>query len=302
MTAVYYSLACDAEGVRERQWARGVRSLRWHNEEIDVVLCLYGGAGQETLELARSARVHVEPMGEYPDAFGDVPAHWRAALSTYPPLHKLLSLRRIVSMRPDRVLYLDCDTYCFGDVAQLVDRHSGCEWYAREEPGSSRSHYGYDASYIDELALGTIARSEGLVSIPPYNTGVFTLSGELAGTLAELRDDFVWYAWRLLLGACLWRPELVADPALVSFVRERSGPAERRLALPFPSRNGWIVEELATWLTLGRVPGMTHDVLRRCDVVQNGEYADSDEYLLAHYFTAGEAQFFARLDATGEAP
>lgn len=297
MSTVYYSLAADADGTRERQWARSVHSLRRHNAEVRIVLCLYGGARAETFEAARAAGVHVEPMGGYAEALGDIPAHWRDALMSNPTLHKLLSLRTLTEAGAAgaQLIYLDCDTYCFGDIASLAVRYDRWDFCAREEPLTLRSAEGHDWTYIDEPALAALARAEGLTSIPPYNTGVMVLSTALARTLVTLLDDFVWYAWRLLHGACLWRPDLV-DDRLTDFVRTRSEQAERRLALPYPAASIWIMEQVATWLILGRVPGLTHGMLARADVAQNGEYTGQHGLTLAHYFTSGEGQFLARLN------
>ena len=298
MIAVYYSLATDPSGTRERQWARSVESLRRYNQDVSVVLCLYGGARAEVIETARRTGVEIIPMGEFADALGDIPPHWRAALATFPTLHKLLSLRGLLPAESlTRLIYLDCDTYFFGDVAGLAARYGSCDWYAREEPGSSRSHHGYDPGYLDEQALAGVARSLGLVQVPPYNTGVVVLGAALARTLVTLLDDFIWYAWRLLVGMCLWNPGLMAGDAVARLVRDRSGPGDRRLALPYPSSNPWIIEEIATWLTLGRVPGMSHALLRRDDVAQSNEYAAGpDGLIVAHYFTSAQDQFFAYLD------
>ncbi|MGO8882956.1 MAG: hypothetical protein ACLPUO_11170 [Streptosporangiaceae bacterium] len=300
MTAVYYSLTCDANGPHELQWTRSVDSLRRHNRDIDVTLCLYGPARANTLQAAERAGVRILAMGNYAEAFGDIPEHWRRALSRYPTMHKLLSLRRFAAEPAlDELIYLDCDTYLFGDVAELAARYSRCHWYAREEPGSTRSHYGYNPSYLNENALAGLARSEGLVHVPPYNTGVFVLKASLVRMLVTLLDDFSWYAWRLLLGACLWQPHLVDDRGLLDFVHATAGAGERRLALPYPSSNFWIIEQIATWLTLGRVPDLTHDVLERPDVVQADEYlTQAPGYLVAHYFSVGEERFVARLGAT----
>lgn len=284
MTAVYYSLVADADGRRERQWARSVASLRRYNPDVSVVLCLYGGARPETFAVADRTAVHIQPMGELADAYGDVPAHWRAALSAFPHLHKLLSLALFASEPSlDRLIYLDCDTHFFGDVAELAQRYTGHDWYARAE-------------YFDEHGLDEIAGREGLVAIPPFNTGVVVLAAGLVRTLTSLLDEYLWYAWRLILGMCLWDPELLHDPALVALVRARSGAGECRLALPYPCDNSWIMDEIAVSLTLGRIPGLAHDLLRQSDVAQGDEaVAGSGGAIVAHYFTSREDQFIARL-------
>jgi len=56
--------------------------------------------------------------------------------------------------------------------------------------------------------LGDITSREGLILLPPYKTGVVLLTAELAHPLVTLLDDFVWCAWWLLLGICLWRPRV----------------------------------------------------------------------------------------------
>ena len=299
MIAVFYVLAPDPDGAQERRWIRSVQSLRRHNSDVSVVLCLYGRPHPETVETARSAGVQVQPMGEFADALGDIPKHWRYALSRNPSLIKLLALRAFTSAHElTRLIYLDCDTYCFGDIVDLTARYGRCDFYAREEPLSMRSRGGPDRGYIDEQALFKIADAEGLIPIPAYNTGLALLTYELARTLATLLDDYIWYTWRLLLGACLWRPELVDDSALMELVRAHSSEGERRLALPYPSGSLWIIDEIAAWLTLGHVPGLSHDLLRPPDVVQNGEYVSqpADGIITAHYFSVCEEAFVAHLE------
>lgn len=297
--AVAYSLVCDPAGFYERQWMRSVTSLRRHNPAIDVAVCVYGAPRPQTLHTAHTARAHVVTCGAYRRALGDLPAHWRQALGRL-HLHKLLSLARLAATPAAPLLYLDCDTYVCGDLNALCDRYDGWGWSAREEPGSARSPHGYDPACIDEPGLARIAGEEGLVPVPPYNTGVFRVSGEAAVTLAALVEDFLWYAWRLLIGACLWRPEIVTDSSLPGFVLSSARSTERRLALPYPSANFWILDQVAMWLTLGRVPGLTHCRLAPEDVVQNGEYAGARGYTVAHYYSAGEAAFDAFLRRTGQ--
>jgi hypothetical protein len=285
MVVIYYSLIPEADGTCERQWARSVQSLRTYNRNVAVVLCLYGSARRETFAAANRADIGVQPMGEFIDAFGDVPRHWRDALSILPTLHKLLSLRKLVETNSlTRLVYLDCDTFFFGDVADLAARYTGCDWYAREE-------------FRDARALGDITSKEGLILVPPYNTGVVLLTAELAHTLVSLLDDFVWYAWRLLLGICPWRPELIHNPSFTELVRKRSSAGERRLALAHPFDSFWLLDEVAASLTLGRFPGLTRGLLDRKDVTQGDEYKTrSSTTIMAHYFHSREARFFARID------
>ena len=73
-------------------------------------------------------------------------------------------------------------------------------------------------------------------------------------------------------------------------------------ALPYPSSNWWIVEEIATLLTLGGLSGLTYDVLRRADVAQNGEFNGADGCsppTLVHYFSHLEEEFFGCVGRIG---
>jgi hypothetical protein len=299
MIAVYYSLSFDPSAVRDWQWARSVESLRRYNQDVTIVLFLYGGARPEIMDVAGRAGVQVVPMGEFAEALGDIPPHWREALAAFPTFHKLLSLRGLPAADSfSHFIYLDCDTYFFGDVARLAAEDRPCDWYAREEPGSSRSHYGYDPRYLDEQALAAIARSQGLVPVPPYNTGVMVFRADLVRTLVTLLEDMIWYAWRLMVGMCLWSPGVLGDEALGHRVRASAGPGDRRLALPYPSSNSWIIDEVATWLTLGRIPGLSHDMLQPAEVTQGEEYSGwPDRLIVAHYYTVGQDRFFTRLNA-----
>lgn len=300
MITVYYSLVCDEDCTHEAQWARSVTSLRRHNRTVSVVLCLWGPARPHTIETAARCGVRILHLDPYPTAFGDVPDHWRATLATYPTMHKLPALLQLLTEVPsERYVYLDCDTYLYGDVT-AVGHGPDLDWVAREEPGTRRSRHGYDPAYLDEDALLRLAEAEGLVAVPPYNTGVFVLDSAVARTLVSLLDDFVWYAWRLLLGAALWRPQLFADPGTAARITGSSARSERSRALPYPSSNLWIFEQIATWLVLGRVPGVRHATLPRSQVVQSDEFlTEPPGYIVAHYFSVLQDRFVDHLIATG---
>ena len=290
---VYYSIACLDGGNSERRWRRSVESLRKYNSAVTVLLFVYGRPGPETFAVARHCRVEVLLCGDYLSSFGAVPGYRVAALARYPVLHKFLSLTRIPDDGTQQVMYLDCDTYFRADVDRIFARYTAESFYAREESLTRRSHYGYHADYLDEDLLGEIARAEGLHGVAPYNTGVCLMNHGAWRELRSRLDDFCGYVWRLLVGTCLWRPEAVWDEALRADIMRNASAQDRRTALRCPSRNGWIVEEIGWWLTLGRVPHLTHDVFRKADVAQDGwEYRVSADWVLAHYFSANEAEFF----------
>lgn len=295
MSLVYYSLACSPDGAREEQLVQSMRSLRRHNGQIRVNLFLYGTPRRETLEEAQRQGVDVIHLGEFSDCFSELPRHWGQALVQHPTLHKLLSLRHCSFDGVDQVMFVDCDTFFFDDVDKVFAQHRDCDWYAREESLSRRNAHWYNPEYLDEDLLADIARREGLVVVPPYNSGVCVMNRGVWWGLLWLVEDFLWYAWRLLLGASLWRPEAMRNAALVQFVRDHASERERALALPYPSSNGWILEQVALWLVLGRLPQLSHNLLSPSHVAQGGEFTQITGQVLVHYFSEAEHRFFAML-------
>jgi hypothetical protein len=287
MRIIYYSLACVKGTYCERQWIQSIRSLRRYSPRAVVMLFIYGTPDANTLTEARRWGVHVKCLGAYKDSFGGIPTAWTRAFACIPTLHKFLSLRHCPSDGVEQILYIDCDTFFFGDVDELFERYRICHWYAREEPHSRRSRLNYDPQYLDEAALEDIAYKNHLMPIPPYNTGVCLMNHGLWRHLSQLDNEFLSFAWRLLVGLSRRSPYKAPFAGLVS---EDSGEYDR--ALIFPSSNPWIIEEVALWLTLGRLPWLTHDLLSQNDVVQGSEYSSHAGYLLAHYFYRREAQFF----------
>ena len=304
MNVVYYSVVLLGAPHVERQWTQSIRSLRRYNRDIEVRLFVFGTPSIEMQREADAARVDVR-SSDYSWCFSEVPAYWVPALERFVAAPKILALAHMRDERNDHLCYLDCDTFFFGDVEALFDRYCDCDWYAREEPGSARSHCGYDPHHVDEVRLDELTRREHLVTVAPYNTGVMVMKRDCARALGALTDDFLWYLWRLLVGACTYRPAAVHEPWLVDYVHRNATQADRALALDYPAGNTWIGDEVATWLLLGRLPGLRHDVFDRRDVVQNGESAEHTGCLVAHYFSSGEAAFFARvasIERAGSAP
>ena len=65
------------------------------------------------------------------------------------------------------------------------------DWYAREEPGSLRSQFGSNPKHVDEMLLQSIARSENLRSIPPFNSGVCLMNHGIWRGLIGLGDIYL---------------------------------------------------------------------------------------------------------------
>ena len=297
MTTVFYSLLPDGAEAYQQRWIRSVSSLRRHSESVPVVVCVYGAIPAVVAHVAAELGVEVVESGEYQRLFSEVPARWHAALAANPTLHKLASLRALArDGRPGPFLYLDCDTHLAGDVAALAAVEPSLDWLAREEPCTRRSRHGYNRNWIDEDQLAEVAAQEGLVFVPPYNCGVFRVSEPLARLLGGLFDDFLWYVWRLLVGAVACGPGELPDTTWLIPVEPVLVDADRLSALRYPAGTLWMVEPLATWLLLGRVPGLAHGTFAPAEVAQSDEYRSlAPGSIVTHYFSVHEAAFYDHL-------
>ena len=297
MRLIYYSLANIPGESRERQWIQSIRSLRKHNRSIAVWLFLFNSVSERLLQEAERQNVHVELLGSYA-AFLQ-PMHSRASiLALYPTLHKFLVLATSPLESVTQLLYLDCDTFFFADVNLLFDQHVSQDWYAREEPRSRRSPHGYNPKHVDELLLSYIARKEGLQPVPPFNSGVCLMNRGIWHKFRELRESYLCLVWRLLCGRELSDHEMgLDDPRVRPAVLDAMSKSDRSHALPYPSANPWIVEQIALWLALGRLPNFSPGKFAPADVCQGGEFetmlASGEPCVIAHYFSGCEEEFFA---------
>ena len=281
-----------------------VRSLRAHNACVPIVLFAYGEVPPEVATALAPYRVAIVPRPPYEHRLAELlPRGWQA-LARYPVLHKLLNFAEIAAFGPQQVLLLDCDTLFFDDVDRLFARYATADCYAREEPTCRRSPHGYDAQYIDEDALAAVATAAGAAAIPPFNLGVVLLNHGIWRRLAEMAEEFVGFAWRLAVF-------LAQEPADARRLSYGEGPAvetlrahfdalvdprARRRALRYPSANPWILDEVAFWLTLGRIPDIRYADFSARDVLQNGEILGRRlaqcDWVVCHYFS----QNMERLD------
>jgi hypothetical protein len=289
---VYYSLASVGDGKCERQWLQSIRSLRAHNKSAQVHLVHYNAPLDPVLREADRQQVTIHRVGGYRDRLEEALPGYSRALVHYPNLHKLLSLQFLPAKSASQVLYLDCDTYFFGDVANLFSKYQGHHFYAREEPHSRRSPDGYKPAHLNEETIAETCKKEGLNFIPPYNNGVFILNHGLQATLVRASKEFLCYAWRLLLG--ISENEQLAlrcEPTLLREVNTLKG-SNALAPLRYPSSNLWILDVVATLFTLGSMSDTTHEALLRSDCSQNGEPFIVFRPTLIHYFGNNEDKFF----------
>lgn len=308
MRLVYYSLALPRSDPRPDllwQLDASVRSLRRYNQTTPIALFLYGDLPEETSRELEALGVTIIQQGGYEARLAPLAPRGWPALAEYPLLHKFLNFHAISALDPRQVLYLDCDTLLFDDVDRLFERYAQADCYAREEPTCARSAYGYDPSYLDEQALAQVAASQGLRTPPPFNLGAVLFNNGIWRQLATLDAHLIDYAWRCLLWMALHPPDGVSAsygecPGAARLRAELPRLATREeiaRALPYPSGNRWILDQVALWLTLGHVPGLAYDDFSPADVLQNGEFLsrhlDRCDWVLCHYYT----QNMGRLDA-----
>jgi hypothetical protein len=278
-------------------------TLRKHNRDVPVALFVYGALNFELSAVCRAHSLMVQQRGRYEQWLAALcPVGW-PALARYPLLHKFLNFDALAGVSANQILYCDCDTIFFGDVARIFDRYAGPDLVAREEVHTSRNHNGADPSFVDESLLTALATIEGAAFVPPFNLGVVLLNNRIAARLAPLQGLLVDYAWRFVA----WMDQNPATGATAAFGEFKGAgdalavldAAEAGRALPFPSVNRWILDEVALWMTLGHLPGLRTADFDPRDVVQNGEFAASDpstaSYLICHYFSQNTARIAAWL-------
>jgi hypothetical protein len=293
---VAYALELPAARPRPdliEQLTGSLGSLRSHNGDVPVVLFLYGRRSRELGRLCDAHDVVVQEQGAYDRRLASLcPVGW-AALAHYPLLCKYLNFGQLAALGVPRVLLCDCDTLFFGDVGRLFERYAGADLAAREEVHSSRSPYGADRSFIDEPLLERLAAEHGASAVPPFNTGVVLLSDRLVRRLAALEAVTVDFAWRFLLWMAIHpasgEAALYGELDAAEEARSLTLDGHVSRALPFPSANRWLLDEVALWLTLGLVPGLRTTDFDPADVAQNGEFAGTRPrragWTICHYYS-----------------
>jgi hypothetical protein len=299
---VYYSLSTGGprSAAATRRLLRSIASLRAHNRAVPVRLFLCGALDAAARDELEASHVTVEELGAYEAHLASLcPARMSEVLARYPTLHKLTCLTRIAATGATRVLALDSDTVFFRDVDVLFDGHAEFDLYAREEPFSRASALGYRPELVDEDALASLASREGAAAVAPFNIGVVLYNHgsfrRLAGRIDEvLRHVFrfsVWLADRADVTGC---PDLVHLREYRGRLVEAGDEAE---ALPYPSRNAWIRDQVAVWLSCGKLPGLRVGTFAARDVLQGGEFmhAEPGRHVMVHHFAIYDETFAAWL-------
>jgi len=296
MRIVTYSLYVDPPKRHtdyHEQLIYSVKSLRRYNQSVPVIAFLYGEHSATFKARLAEHGVEVHPMGVYEDAIRRFfPGPFRA-LTTYPVLHKWLNFSTLEDLTLSQILQSDCDTIFFDDVEILFRTYTEKDFYAREEPASRASHYGYDPHYLDEDALSRVVESEGAIAIDPCNIGVCILNHGLWREIARRTDTFLSYAFRFAAGIARdpHRRDLLW-PQMANAVAHDLMQTGEVAALPYPSSNLWILDQMALWLTLGHIPNLTCGFLSPDHVVQ-GTYEPGFGHakVVHHYFGTDKVAF-----------
>lgn len=295
MRIVTYSLSISGPPQRtdyHEQLLSSVKSLRFYNRVVVIHVFLYGEHPHVFIAELEREGVTVHQMGSYEEAIRRFRPRAFRSFVRYPVVHKWMNFRKLAAFEPSQILLVDCDTYFFDDVEILFDRYADCHYYGREEPSSKASHFGYDPHYLDEEKLYALARREGATPMNPYNIGVSILNHGLWNEIAKRTTMFFDYAFRFI-GSMARNPETrgrlwpeLAEVVLIDLL-EQPDVSE----LPFPSSNVWIIEQVALWLTLGHVPGLTHGHISREHVRQGDEVDESETKVVHHYFGMDKTAF-----------
>jgi hypothetical protein len=275
----YVVVPADDDDRRLRQIVQSWRSLRMYDSECDVHLLHCGPPSPGLLAEVERNRVIIHELPPYADLLAGLSPHWQSFLD-YPVLAKILCFDRLPLNNVGHVLYCDCDTYFFASPRHLFDRYRDRDFYACAEVRSrafARAAVSercrrapYDPSFVDEDALAAIAESAGLAFVAPINTGVMLMRRGVCGQLTARRGQFLEYVARL-----------------------RSGD----LPLSAITSSSWIAEEVATWLLLGSLPGITIGHFSGADVPLSDYgylYEPSGSRVLAHYLSTNSSAFFDR--------
>ena len=294
---VCYSVTNCGEGPHLDQVLRSTASLRRYNTKIPVWVFVYGDLPSAAAARLQADHICVKPVGSDVAKLRKLSPH-AEALSSSGVLCKYLSLAELGEVKVAQSLLLDCDTFFFDDVGKLFDRYAKCECYGREEPYSPYSDYA-EAAYLDPGALAALLKSEGLREVPTLNCGALLLNCGLHRKLAPMLGIMLDYASRLMMWLRLHHdgelPYLTpeCDPSGEAGSVGSVHPA--RFPLPFPSSNPWIVDEVAFWMTLGRLPEVSCGMFAWHDFMQGQEFlSTSREQTSAvgcHYFSVNERVF-----------
>lgn len=294
---VAYSLAVPQPEISPalvRQMEISWSSLRRFNPSQPVVLFMHGPVPPVVADLSRAFGVMVDVGPSYQQRLADHTPSGAAALASYPTLHKFLNHARLAGSGARHVLCCDLDTIFAGDVDALFDRYGHvASVVGREEMSCRRSPYPTDTEFIDEDALDRLAPATTGRVLPPFNLGAVMLNDLDWPAAVAAEGAFIDLAWRFATWMAMHprgRSGRFADFVGHDIARATATERDRVRALPYPSDNPWILDEVCLWLAYGAIPGLSFADFDPADVAQNGEFGRSDptgpRWTMCHYFSS----------------
>ena len=296
MDAVYYSLAFGGSEIAPVQLARSLQSLRLFNPDMPVFIFLFGEPPAGYVEALRPLNVELRLLGDHRAYIARTEPDRAELFALDPKLHRWLVLEEPGLKACARLLYIDSDTLFFAPASDLFDRYRDADLYAREEPLCRRSIHGYDPSYVDEEAIAELRRRDGLSPVPPFNTGVCLFTRKMADAITMILPRYWDYFFRFLSWFHLHPlPQLPTASGSAEMDDRFLRPAAEQ-ALPYPSTNRWIVDQIALWLALGQFKSLRYADFAPSDVWQGAEFQQLSGAtpfpILCHYFGSNTARFF----------
>jgi hypothetical protein len=299
MDAAYYSLAFAGSDKAPVQLARSIQSLRMFSADLPVFVFLLGEPPSGFVEMLRQLNATVRLLGDYRDYIARTEPGRADLFALNPTLHKWLVLEEPELKRCERLIYLDSDTFFFDHPNKLLDRYGDAGLFAREEPLCRRSIHGYDPSYLDEDAIADLCERDGLRFIPPFNTGICLFTRQMADTITMNLPHYFNYLFRFLSWFRLHPVPGEPTTDFTQMIEDRFRIEAEGQALSYPSRNRWIVDQVALWLALGRSMNVSVADFAPSDVWQGAEFkqisARAKRPILSHYFGENSKQFFELL-------
>jgi hypothetical protein len=143
--------------------------------------------------------------------------------------------------------------------------------------------------FTDSRPFFTCSATLSARAVPALNTGAFLLNHGLYAKVAPLLGSMLDYVSRFMM----WLSDAGDFSGKLPFATPV--PANPSLALPFPSSNVWIADEIAFWLTLGRLPNVLSGVFAWQDFLQGQEFMATKRKdtpaIACHYYSVNEDQF-----------
>lgn len=306
MQGIFYSVCGDPD-YRETpphlaQLRCSIKSLKRVNAHIPVYVFSFGTPAFLLENILGCADVHIVEKPDYALALERHCGGRATVFAQYPILHRWLALEEFRDSAFDGLLYLDTDTYFLSDPAPLFRQYREFDFYTREEPCTPFSYLGYDPQYLHDGAMQLLAHQLSIQLAPTMNIGIVLMNNRIWERIPFVLDIFFSYLWRFLIWMVQHpHPRIAAERRLRALLDKAAllaGPADWETMLPFPSSNGWILDEISMLFTLGHLERFTSGYLDRRQILQGPEFIELDpampefrDAVVCHYYSKNYYDF-----------